>query len=208
MFEHLELAASKHPLVAEARAYARAKQESINQVRVGSGDPYHLHTEGAANIIAALVDDPELIAAECLHDDVEDIPDETCAILSTKFGTRSGRLVGEVTNHFTKARYPDLLRAERKKLEVERIAGISPDGKLMKLGDICENTSQPENLPTAFSKVYMVETAQLLAVLRVPGSENHEILYQRAMEQVRRGQSLLRPLPHPTIPSITHGHSR
>ena len=47
--------------------------------------------------------------------------------------------VEELTNEFTKGRYPDLNRAQRKQREINRLKGISDRGKIIKLYDRLAN---------------------------------------------------------------------
>ena len=77
------------------------------------------------------------------HDIVEDCTendtDEERQVLYTEirdlFGSDVAVGIGELTNEFTKKRYPDMNRRKRKAAELKRLRGISDRGKVLKLYD-------------------------------------------------------------------------
>jgi len=87
------------------------------------------------------VSDVEVLCAALLHDTVEDTattPEE----LVDAFGSRVARIVAEVTDD--KA----LSKADRKRLQVENAARLSPEAKLVKLADkICNLRDVAERPP-------------------------------------------------------------
>ncbi|XP_026565169.1 guanosine-3',5'-bis(diphosphate) 3'-pyrophosphohydrolase MESH1 [Pseudonaja textilis] len=92
--------------------------------------PYINHPIGVAQILAqeAGVADVAVLQAALLHDTVEDT-DTTFAEIEQRFGPEVRRLVEELTDN--KA----LPQAERKRLQVERAAGLSAGARLVALAD-------------------------------------------------------------------------
>ena len=74
------------------------------------------------------VTDVEVLCAALLHDTVEDTA-TTHEELAEAFGARIARIVAEVTDDKL------LPKAERKRLQVEHAATLSPEAKLVKLAD-------------------------------------------------------------------------
>jgi guanosine-3',5'-bis(diphosphate) 3'-pyrophosphohydrolase len=95
--------------------------------------PYINHPIALANVLVREggVTDPVVIAAALLHDTLEDTQ-TTSAELRETFGDRIAGIVEEVTDD------QRLLKAERKRLQIEHAAHISREAKLVKLADkIC-----------------------------------------------------------------------
>ena len=61
-------------LVERARAYATQAHKRIDHRRKYSKQPYEVHLEAVAKLVAAVTDQPETLAAAWLHDTVEDTP--------------------------------------------------------------------------------------------------------------------------------------
>jgi GTP diphosphokinase / guanosine-3',5'-bis(diphosphate) 3'-diphosphatase len=95
--------------------------------------PYINHPIALADTLSnqAGITDPTIVAAALLHDTIEDT-DTTLAELQAAFGTRVAAIVAEVTDD------KSLPKSERKRLQVEQAASISPEAQLVKLADkIC-----------------------------------------------------------------------
>jgi hypothetical protein len=75
-------------------------------------------------------------ATTYLHDVLEDT-DTTIDELIEAFGPGIAEIVADLTNVYTKAAYPKLNRARRKRLETERLAHISPRGQNHQAGRHC-----------------------------------------------------------------------
>ncbi len=92
------------------------------------------------------VTDPEVLVAALLHDTIEDT-DTSLAELEREFGARIAGMVAEVTDD--KA----LPRAERKRLQIEHAAGISPGARLVKLADkICNLRDVADHPPAGWDR--------------------------------------------------------
>jgi len=97
------------------------------------GSPYINHPIAVARVLCeeAGVSDTRVLCAALLHDTVEDT-DTSPEELEAKFGPDIRSIVMEVTDD------KRLNKAERKRLQIERAAGVSHAAKLIKLADkIC-----------------------------------------------------------------------
>ena len=177
--------------------YGREAHDSVGDRRKYTDEPYYFHSEGAAEILARLGADDEILAGMVLHDVPENVPGRTPDVLSKQFGVLVGGYVREVTNVYTRTAYPDLTRAERTALEAGRLANISEGGKLIKMGDVRENVPTLMARDPKFALTYFREKRDLMERIRVPGSPMHEELYQEIMGFIRS------PLNKPTrVPAI------
>jgi GTP diphosphokinase / guanosine-3',5'-bis(diphosphate) 3'-diphosphatase len=107
----------------------------VNQRRKGaSQEPYVNHLLEVAALVAEATGgaDPELVVAALLHDSIED-QDVPRAVLAERFGDGVARLVEEVTDDKSRP------KQERKRLQVERAAGVSRRAKILKLADKISN---------------------------------------------------------------------
>jgi hypothetical protein len=73
--------------------------------------------------------------------------------------------VVELTKVYTPEKYPTLTRKERKALERDRLANVSPRAKLIKRADLAHNRPSIEKYAPEFAVVWLPETAALLEVL-------------------------------------------
>ena len=106
--------------------------------------PYINHPIDLANVLCneAGICDPEVLCAALLHDTVEDT-DTTPEELERLFGSAIRDLVMEVTDD---KRVP---KPERKRLQVEHAAQLSPKAKLIKLADKIRNVRDEAGKPPA-----------------------------------------------------------
>jgi hypothetical protein len=99
----------------------------------------------------------------------------------------------ELTDVFTKERFPTLNRAERKKLERERVGKISIRGKNGKLCDFLDNTESIVAHDKDFAKTYLNEKWEALPYLRDADQRLWEAAYQACMSGMMQ-IGLKRPL--------------
>jgi (p)ppGpp synthase/HD superfamily hydrolase len=135
-----------------------------HQTRKYTGEPYFNHVLAVATQVEAWGGTPEMIAAAYLHDVLEDT-DETAERLLAIFGPVVVGYVQELTDKFTKARYPKLNRAERKVAEARRLATASLEARVIKLADMADNTASIEKHDPGFAKTYLREKAFLLSLI-------------------------------------------
>ena len=158
-------------VIAKAAAYARVAHESIDQRRKYTNEPYIVHPEAVAAIVAAVTDDPATIAAAWLHDVVEDTP-ITLGQLVEEFGADIAGLVADLTNASTKE---DGNRQQRKAVDRRHTANADPRAKTVKLADLIDNLSDIATADPGFARLYLGEKQLQLQVL----TEGHPELFQR-----------------------------
>lgn len=119
-------------LILHALEFAAHKHRDQRRKDVHAS-PYINHPIALANVLVNETDihDPEVICAALLHDTIEDTK-TTPAELLEEFGERIRDIVLEVTDD------KKLIKADRKRLQVEHAAHASRQAKLVKLADkIC-----------------------------------------------------------------------
>jgi guanosine-3',5'-bis(diphosphate) 3'-pyrophosphohydrolase len=129
------------------RALAFAAHKHRDQRRKDpAASPYINHPIALADVLVneGGVDDVEVLCAALLHDTVEDTA-TTPQELADVFGPRIAGIVAEVTDD---AKLP---KAERKRLQIEHAANLSPAAKLVKLADkICNLRDVAVRPPTSW----------------------------------------------------------
>jgi guanosine-3',5'-bis(diphosphate) 3'-pyrophosphohydrolase len=140
-------------IVIRAAAFAAHKHRDQRR-KDANATPYINHPLALARILIAEGDvtDAATIAAALLHDTIEDT-ETSAAELDREFGAEIRSIVEEVTDD--KA----LPKADRKRLQVEHAAHISPKAKLVKLADKIANlrdvaTSPPDRWDLARRQDY------------------------------------------------------
>lgn len=159
-------------LVARARAFAVDEHRRIDHRRKYNGQPYEVHLAAVADLVAAVTDDPETIAAAWLHDIVEDTP-VTLNDVADAFGPTVAALVGELTDV---SRPGDGNRAARKAIDRSHLAAASSRAKTVKLADLVDNADDICRFDARFGRVYLAEMAALLEVL----GDGHPTLLAKA----------------------------
>ena len=132
-------------LLLKALAFAAHKHRDQRR-KDADGSPYINHPIALADVLVneGGVADVDVLCAALLHDTVEDTA-TTPQELEEIFGPRVARIVAEVTDD--KA----LSKAERKRLQIEHAAGLSPEAKLVKLADkICNLRDVAERPPASW----------------------------------------------------------
>lgn len=127
-----------------------------DQKRKYTGEPYWIHPQKVALLVSNLTSDEDVIIGALLHDVVEDT-DTTLAEIYAEFGDRVGQLVFELTDKFTRERYPKMPRKDRKAREARRMRDISFEAKLIKICDIMDNASTIGVYDPDFAKVWVPE---------------------------------------------------
>ena len=133
---------SELALLLKALAFAAHKHRDQRR-KDPAASPYINHPIALADVLVneGGVSDVEVLCAALLHDTVEDTA-TTHEELVDAFGARVARIVAEVTDD--KA----LSKADRKRLQVENAARLSPEAKLVKLADkICNLRDVAERPP-------------------------------------------------------------
>ena len=131
------------PILFHALEFAAHKHRDQRRKDVDA-TPYINHPIQLAGLLAREggVTDSVILAAAILHDTVEDT-ETTAAELEREFGPAIAAIVMEVTDD------KSLLKAERKRLQVEHAAHISQGAKLVKLADKICNVRDMNSAPPA-----------------------------------------------------------
>lgn len=134
-------------LTEKAAMAACLAHESIGQTRKYGGRRYYTHPLAVAALCHTVPGcDEGVFTAACLHDVLEDVapknPTYDARWIANEFGADVLNLVSELTNEFTKERYPDLNRNQRKAKECNRIATISDRAKIVKRADLYHNSTE------------------------------------------------------------------
>jgi guanosine-3',5'-bis(diphosphate) 3'-pyrophosphohydrolase len=148
----------------EERARSFCVQAHVGQRRKYTNTPYHDHCYAVAALVDQETPDMEIVAAAYLHDTLEDTP-TTFETLRHHFGDRVAGIVQELTDEYTKQKYPGMNRAERKRLEANRLSRISDEAKLIKRCDLIDNTSSIVRYDPDFAVTYLREKAAILEAL-------------------------------------------
>ena len=150
-----------HDLIIRAAQFAHECHKG--QKRKYNGMPYITHPIRVAGRVAThRMATRELVAAAFLHDVVED-----CGVAVPHLVLRFGQSVADYVEELTNTSgllIPKPKRAERKRLDRERVATISIEAKVVKLIDHIDNLREID--PTDdFCQLYCRETLNLLEVL-------------------------------------------
>ena len=159
-------------LAERAELFARAAHGATGQKRKYIGEPYAVHLEEVAALVAEHGGDEAMVAAAWLHDVVEDT-EITLDEVERHFGSDVAGLVFALTDV---SRPEDGNRATRKELDRQHVAKGSPRAKTIKLADIISNISTIAAFDPGFAKVYLPERARVLDVLE----EGDPALLERA----------------------------
>jgi len=182
-------------LVHRAREFATQAHRRIDQRRKYSKQAYEVHLKAVADLVASVTDDQEMIAAAWLHDTIEDTP-ATLGDIEHEFGTDVAQLVADLTDV---SRPGDGNRSVRKAIDRAHSAQASVRAKTVKLADLTDNCRDICEHDERFARVFVVEMAALLEVLR----EGDRRLYKKAEATLDRcAKRLALPLGLQTMPSI------
>lgn len=159
-----------------ARIFATAAHAAVGQKRKYTGEPYILHPQAVAAIVASVPHTPEMLAAAWLHDVVEDTG-VTLDEIRLSFGSAVADLVYWLTDQ---SKPEDGNRATRKAIDREHSAKAPAEAQTIKLADIIDNTLTIEAYDPDFAKVFRHEKLALLEVM----TRGDVTLMERARQQI------------------------
>jgi len=165
-------------LIEKAREFAHAAHDAVGQKRKYTDEPYWLHVDAVAELVAAVTDDEITIAAAYLHDTVEDTQ-TTFDDIAEHFGADVATVVVYLTDI---SKPKDGNRATRK--AIDRAHNARGDSRVhtVKLADLIDNAGSIAKHDPHFAAVYMEEKRLLLEVL----TDGDAVLMERAREIVNR----------------------
>lgn len=146
-------------LIIRAREFARERH--IAQARRYTGEPYFVHLEEVAGLVERARMSAEAIAAALLHDVVEDQGVDVASLM-VKFGQPVGMMVRDLTD--TPAGV-GLNRAQRKAVDLNRLAKASAETQGIKCADLISNTSTIVKHDPGFARRYLPEKRAIIEVL-------------------------------------------
>lgn len=123
-------------------AHFAAQKHRDQRRKDRASSPYINHPLRVAMLLSEIgkVQDEEILSAALLHDTIEDT-DTKLADIEKLFGSRILKLVESVTDD------KSLPKEERKLLQIEHAAELSPDVALIKLGDKISNVIDVTDTP-------------------------------------------------------------
>ncbi len=158
------------------------------QMRKYAPERYIAHPIRVMETCRQYTSDVKILAAALLHDVLEDTPvtkeqmQEFLEHLMNKPEAQQiVHLVEELTDIYTKDKYPQWNRHTRKQKEMERLEKTSEEAQTIKYADLIDNTSEIVEKDPDFSRRYLEEAKILLKKLR----KGIEALRQRAMATVK-----------------------
>jgi len=146
-------------LVESARLFAT--KAHCFQTRKFSGEPYIVHPQKVAEIVADSGGTDEMIAAAWLHDTLEDTS-VTYEEILREFGQSVADMVEELTDKFTDK---SIDRTIRKSLERDRIQLISRESQTIKIADTIANLEDIYIVDKEFAIRYLEEKRAIYHVL-------------------------------------------
>jgi guanosine-3',5'-bis(diphosphate) 3'-pyrophosphohydrolase len=139
-----------------------------DQVRKYVNERYIEHPKRVMITCSRHTNELPVLAAALLHDVLEDTAttrDEILSFLKALIGQADADLavkyVEELTDIYTKAKFPKFNRRTRRAKEAERLGHVSPNAQLIKYADIIDNTDVAYH-DSDFAEVYLREARQLL----------------------------------------------
>ena len=162
------------------RAIVFAVQAHAGTERRGKGFPYIVHPMEAAEIVATMTADQELLAAAMLHDTVEDT-DVTVERLRAEFGERVAALVEAESDKFAEGVSEEDSWHARKQAAIDRLARAPHDAKMVALGDKLSNMR-------AIARDYAVQGDALWNIFHAKDPKDHEWHYRGLAESLRELQ--------------------
>lgn len=124
----------ENPYLRYAYDFAKRKHDDTGAVRKGSGQPYFVHPEMVAEVVAAYGGTATEIEAALLHDTLEDT-DTTAEELEAIYGPTVAQIVEEVTNF-----QPEVDRLGKEEYINQELLELSPSALLVKAADCLVNS--------------------------------------------------------------------
>jgi (p)ppGpp synthase/HD superfamily hydrolase len=170
-----------------------ARDSHGDQKRKYSDEPYISHPIRVMQNCSQYTESPAVLSAALLHDVLEDTAvnkDQLMTFLENKMDSETAnstfKLVEELTDVFTKSSYPQINRKQRKTMEAERLANISPNAQTIKYADIIDNLDVAVHDPD-FARVFLKEALRLLKNM----DKGNVILRQEALTKLSECLSTL-----------------
>lgn len=160
-------------IIQKAKVFATAAHAAVGQKRKYTLEPYIIHPDEVARMIAECTSNAEMIAAAWLHDVIEDtqVTEET---LRFEFGDEVADLVMWLTDI---SKPEDGNRSIRKAIDLEHTKKASPNAKTIKLADIISNVKSIRDHDPEFAEIYLEEKKAQLGILTEGDQDLYQIAY-------------------------------
>lgn len=172
-------------LLQEIIAFAARAHDK--QVRKYEDAPYIVHPVRVMRMCRDYGEPIAVLAAAILHDVLEDTsvkrPELTsflCELFDEDESLQIVHLVVELTDIYTKEKYPKWNRKKRRAMEVVRLSKTSPAAQTVKYADVIDNCRSISQSEDSFAAVYLKESDDLLQKMDKGNPE----LYRKALETV------------------------
>jgi (p)ppGpp synthase/HD superfamily hydrolase len=182
-----------NPLLENVRDFA--DKAHGDQTRKYSADRYIVHPVRVMELCQNHTNAQPVLAAALLHDVLEDTSVTKAdlqrfleSVMKEDDAAQTLKLVVELTDVYTKDRYPRWNRRKRKITEAARIEKTSADSQTVKYADIIDNCREIVVQDPEFAGLFLFECKQLLK--KIPHGD--AALYNTAKETVLSG---LRQVP-------------
>jgi (p)ppGpp synthase/HD superfamily hydrolase len=166
-----------------------------DQTRKYSPERYIVHPVRVMELCQKHTDSLPVLAAALLHDVLEDtnrtkaeLQQFLASVMDEGDAAQTLKLVVELTDVYTKARYPRWNRRKRKITEAARIEKTIAESQTIKYADIIDNSREIVVQDPQFAGLFLFECKQLLK--KIP--HGNAALYNEAIETVTNG---LRQVP-------------
>ena len=171
-----------------------ADQAHGDQMRKYANERYIVHPIRVMEMCSEFTSDISILAAALLHDVLEDtdtkkdeIKEFLIDIMDEKSAIKTVSIVEELTDQYTKKKYPLLNRYKRKAKEHERLGKTSPDAQLIKYADLIDNTTDITDNDPEFAPRYIAEAKDILRRMK----KGNFRLRQRALTVVQECEAKL-----------------
>jgi guanosine-3',5'-bis(diphosphate) 3'-pyrophosphohydrolase len=164
------------------------------QKRKYSDDPYIVHPVRVMKLCGEYTSDVTILSAALLHDVLEDTPVSASEIMAfltdlmpREDAIRTYLMVVDLTDVYTKEKFPALNRKKRKEMEHERMSRIHPASQTVKYADIIDNCIDICHNDPGFAPKYIEECRKTLEKI----NKGDARLYARALQSLREGAAIL-----------------
>lgn len=156
------------------RLFEFVKEQHGSQTRKYNNEPYVNHLWRVAQTVSQISSNEWLICVALCHDLFEDTPcDEKllrAKLIELGFSGIGAKFicngVTDLTDYFTKERFPALNRRERKEKEAQRLWSIPEWAQTIKYADLLDNTKSIVENDQGFAKTYIEEKKYILLNMR------------------------------------------
>lgn len=181
------------PILQQVRDFA--DRSHGDQMRKYTPDRYIVHPERVMNTVQQVTGDIRVLSAALLHDVLEDTPiteQELKEFLRTIMTVPDADLtveyVKELTDVYTKNKYPQWNRRKRRSKEADRLAIASPQAQTIKYADIIDNCPEIAREEPDFGDRYISECKEVLIKMK----NGDERLRQQAFDAVETARKELK----------------